>query len=475
MAMSLSPASDAILAPSTQHGGVDNSNNSLSNSSLPLSNHSSSNSISNDPTTNSMNDHQIPPSSGVKRKPSRRANTAERRATHNAVERQRRETLNGRFLDLAALLPNLSQIRRPSKSSIVNSSIAHIQASRRHRLIASRELKMLKHEADALRREANEWRDRSGLPRVEEPVRGDAFGMVIAAELEVIQGIAIEEEDEDAEDGYGAGLPVGNMPSVAHHTQQQVQAYTPTFVDDVEDEVTMLGAMYAQQQNGRIHPVHLNTQHQILPQHPMMAPQAQDLEDPRMTAMLLKNADSFAYNASQPTVPSTGYPTLNTRSTTYSNGPANWVPSQVTAFAPGHLYTPPPSAHTLSGNTSVSGSPVGGESANGGSPASTTSSLSSMGSVSPISMVPSHHSLGMHRERSNSLTGTNSSGQSPPYELHHGAMQDLSGVPRMGGMGGGPAFVPSHHHMHGQGLGMQIQPQTVGFGGGANAVMMMMM
>ena len=34
----------------------------------------------------------------IKRKPSRRANTAERRATHNAVERQRRETLNARFL-----------------------------------------------------------------------------------------------------------------------------------------------------------------------------------------------------------------------------------------------------------------------------------------------------------------------------------------------------------------------------------------
>jgi len=37
-------------------------------------------------------------SAQMKRKPSRRANTAERRATHNAVERQRRETLNGRFL-----------------------------------------------------------------------------------------------------------------------------------------------------------------------------------------------------------------------------------------------------------------------------------------------------------------------------------------------------------------------------------------
>ncbi|KAF8901982.1 hypothetical protein CPB85DRAFT_1227446 [Mucidula mucida] len=117
---------------------------------------------------------------GQKRKPSRRANTAERRATHNAVERQRRETLNGRFLDLAALLPNLSQIRRPSKSSIVNSSIAHVHASRRHRLLAARELRALKMEADALRREINEWRDRSGVPRVEEPVRGEGFGMVIS-------------------------------------------------------------------------------------------------------------------------------------------------------------------------------------------------------------------------------------------------------------------------------------------------------
>ena len=49
--------------------------------------------------------------------------------------------LRARAQDLAALLPNLSQIRRPSKSSIVNSSIAHIHASRRHRLLAARELR----------------------------------------------------------------------------------------------------------------------------------------------------------------------------------------------------------------------------------------------------------------------------------------------------------------------------------------------
>ncbi|KAJ6580594.1 hypothetical protein B0H10DRAFT_1834638, partial [Mycena sp. CBHHK59/15] len=33
-----------------------------------------------------------------KRHAARRANTTEHRATHNAVERMRRETLNGRFL-----------------------------------------------------------------------------------------------------------------------------------------------------------------------------------------------------------------------------------------------------------------------------------------------------------------------------------------------------------------------------------------
>ncbi|KAI8982955.1 hypothetical protein BD414DRAFT_508648 [Trametes punicea] len=142
-----------------------------------------------------------PTSTQTKRKPSRRANTAERRATHNAVERARRETLNGRFLDLAALLPNLSQIRRPSKSSIVNSSIAHIQAARRHRLLAARELRILKLESDALRRELNEWRNRSGLPRVDEPVRGEAFQMILSGEVEVLNAGPIEEDDGN--DDYG--------------------------------------------------------------------------------------------------------------------------------------------------------------------------------------------------------------------------------------------------------------------------------
>ncbi|PVG01109.1 hypothetical protein CPB86DRAFT_692097, partial [Serendipita vermifera] len=118
---------------------------------------------------------------------SRRANTAERRATHNAVERARRETLNGRFLDLAALLPNLAAVRRPSKSAIVNSSIALIHNQRRSRIIAARELRLIKTENDALRQELNEWRQRNSLPRVEEPPRSS----------DLIALLNLEEELED--------------------------------------------------------------------------------------------------------------------------------------------------------------------------------------------------------------------------------------------------------------------------------------
>jgi hypothetical protein len=169
----------------------------------------------------------------AKRKSSRRANTAERRATHNAVERQRRETLNGRFLDLAGLLPNLSQIRRPSKSAIVNSSIAHIHASRRHRTLAARELRHLKLEADAYRREINQWRERSGLPGIEEPARSDAFALVLSGEIELEQELAGFGENfeggsylgpVDEEDGYDDEDEYMQHPAHAQQQQQMAMA-----------------------------------------------------------------------------------------------------------------------------------------------------------------------------------------------------------------------------------------------------------
>jgi hypothetical protein len=133
---------------------------------------------------------------GKRRKQVRRINSAERRATHNAVERARRDTLNGRFLDLAAILPNLSQIRRPSKSAIVNTSIAYFHSSRRHRNLASRELRTLKYETDALRRELNDWRDQASIQRIHEPTRSDGFSVVLSGEVEFLPL-----ETEDGEDG----------------------------------------------------------------------------------------------------------------------------------------------------------------------------------------------------------------------------------------------------------------------------------
>ncbi|KAJ7463322.1 hypothetical protein FB451DRAFT_464725 [Mycena latifolia] len=179
---------------------------------------------------------------GAKRtsKTTRRVNTAERRATHNAVERQRRETLNSRFLDLAALLSNLHQIRRPSKSAIVNSSIAHLNASRRHRALAAQQLRMLKSEADALRREVNEWRARAGVSGAEEPPRGDAFSVVLRGELEFEAGDMLEHEheaEEGDEDEEAGGAMYGG---------RQYAAEPAAYVD--EDYARQQHALLAAQQ-----------------------------------------------------------------------------------------------------------------------------------------------------------------------------------------------------------------------------------
>ncbi|KAJ4474876.1 hypothetical protein J3R30DRAFT_618687 [Lentinula aciculospora] len=206
---------------------------------------SSSNSNTTESTLGTIN--------GNKRKSTRRVNTAERRATHNAVERARRENLNGRFLDLAALLPNLSQIRRPSKSAIVNSSIAHIHASRRHRMLASRELRILKLESDALRRELNEWRDRAGIPRVHEPPRGDAFSMILSGEMEVLpipnadeeEGEYVYGDEEGAGVVYATGSPddFGAMnapPPRSSNARPDISRRSPSNGYDVPMEQQML-------------------------------------------------------------------------------------------------------------------------------------------------------------------------------------------------------------------------------------------
>jgi len=94
-----------------------------------------------------------------KRKSRRPPSTAERRATHNAVERARRESLNGRFMDLATALPTMANVKRPSKSVIVAKSLEFVQHA------TAREQALI-NQNDALRQELNELRARLGMTPV---------------------------------------------------------------------------------------------------------------------------------------------------------------------------------------------------------------------------------------------------------------------------------------------------------------------
>ncbi|KAH8099664.1 hypothetical protein BXZ70DRAFT_240943 [Cristinia sonorae] len=416
----------------------------------------------------------------AKRKPSRRANTAERRATHNAVERQRRETLNGRFLDLAALLPNLSQIRRPSKSSIVNSSIAHIHASRRHRLLAARELRLLKLEADALRREINEWRDRSGLPRVEEPVRGDAFHMIMSGEVEVINAGPIEEEGGDGEygnDDYGDDdyQPSGGMAPASHDDDIRgllkggPPADVTPFAHNVPTSASAGGHLHLQTILPRAHghglpsPVVVQSPTNVSYENPAMAASAPMYDQPSM-----HNGGQYYHHAEK----------VNTW---YGNG----------APQPQQQFTPPGSSH--SGNASpplqqaaylmslrqqqqqqqqqqqmmhpnaqhhMYGSPVDGDDA------------SSVGSA------PGNGGMGgLRRERSGSMNSVGSGGSpsasvSASYEM---PSVMSNGVPRrmnsgMGVWDEGMGMNGMRMNMGiGMGGGMMKGPQAISVGGGGNA------
>ncbi|KAG0185028.1 hypothetical protein DFQ28_010080 [Apophysomyces sp. BC1034] len=53
----------------------------------------------------------------------------ERRAEHNALERARRVSLNGKFRQLAEALPNLQNHRRPSKGQIVEKALDWVKQS----------------------------------------------------------------------------------------------------------------------------------------------------------------------------------------------------------------------------------------------------------------------------------------------------------------------------------------------------------
>ncbi|KAJ9125415.1 hypothetical protein QFC22_000375 [Naganishia vaughanmartiniae] len=138
-----------------------------------------------------------------KNKPRKRVNTAEKRASHNLVERQRREQLNGRFLDLARLLPSLATQKRPSKSAIVNGSIHHLTDQRNARLIAARELRALFTESQDMLKELNEYRVQAG--KESKTFMGWTEGMREVVKVEDETFGTFTSFDEDGPDGQDGG------------------------------------------------------------------------------------------------------------------------------------------------------------------------------------------------------------------------------------------------------------------------------
>ncbi|KAK1215225.1 hypothetical protein PQX77_022176 [Marasmius sp. AFHP31] len=116
---------------------------------------------------------------------------ADRRATHTAVEKIRRDALNKRIQTLASLVP-IPSGTRTSKYRIVNSTIAHLQATRNHRVLAARELRALETEANHLRDEVNRWRVRAGRTPMRAERRSASFKSIVSGEMEVDYGTGVE-------------------------------------------------------------------------------------------------------------------------------------------------------------------------------------------------------------------------------------------------------------------------------------------
>ncbi|SPO24933.1 uncharacterized protein UTRI_01438_B [Ustilago trichophora] len=99
----------------------------------------------------------------------KKGTSAERRATHNAIERARRESLNGRFLQLAASLPAISDVRRPSKSLIVNKSLDFVADAMNREAIYRLKIDNMRQENMQLRQQLNKFLAQAGLEQLPQP------------------------------------------------------------------------------------------------------------------------------------------------------------------------------------------------------------------------------------------------------------------------------------------------------------------
>lgn len=89
----------------------------------------------------------------------KKVNHADKRATHNAVERQRRECLNTKFQELAHALPSLQTVRRPSKSIIVQKCLDFVNSAAVKTDRYEKEIRHLRQQNEVLMAEVEKLRN----------------------------------------------------------------------------------------------------------------------------------------------------------------------------------------------------------------------------------------------------------------------------------------------------------------------------
>jgi len=146
--------------------------------------------------------------SGAK-KGKRLTSTAEKKATHNAVERARRESLNVRFLVLADMLPGMNHVKRASKAGIVNKSIALIQELQATEKRLGTENEALKAELEMVRQQFAQAQAAAAA------AAASTSGMMHPMHLHAMQGI----------NGMPnmSGMMQQPMAQPQHHMQQAMQ------------------------------------------------------------------------------------------------------------------------------------------------------------------------------------------------------------------------------------------------------------
>lgn len=78
---------------------------------------------------------------------------AEKRANHNAIERARRDSLNNRFQEIADCIPQLRDVKKPSKSLIMNKTLEYVKVAQKKLDNSSKEARDLKKENERLKAE----------------------------------------------------------------------------------------------------------------------------------------------------------------------------------------------------------------------------------------------------------------------------------------------------------------------------------